>query len=79
MSLLVRTISAKLRLREAWGLPAPKTWMKTLPVAPGYAFGRKPEEIRMHRTETATATSVAFWRKASRPARMTQAILPRYF
>lgn len=77
MSLMILTISAKLRLREAWALPAPKTWTKTLPVAPGDAFGRKPEQIRMHRTEAATASSVAFWREASRPARMTQAILPR--
>lgn len=51
--------------------------MKILPVAPGYAFERKPEKRRMNRTEAATATTVAFWREASRPARITKGILPR--
>ena len=77
MSLLIHTISAKLGSKEAWVPPASKTWMKILPVAPGYAFGRKPEKGRMHRTEAATATTVAFWRQASRPARITNGILPR--
>lgn len=53
--------------------------MKILPVAAGYAFGRQPEKIRKHRTEAATATTVAFWRKASRPARITKVVLPRQF
>lgn len=71
--LLVRTNSATLRLREAWALPAPKMWMKALPVAPGHTVERKPEEIRIQRTVTATAAKFAFWRKESLAARLTEA------
>ena len=38
--------------------------MMILPVAPGYALERKPEEIKRRRTETATAMTVSFWRNS---------------
>lgn len=79
MRLLLRTKSATLGLRAVLALLAPKTWTTILPVALGYAFERKPEETRTHRTGSATATTLAFWCEASRPARITEAVLPRQF